>query len=572
MDRPPLFFWNIGPAFAFFQSVAGLQLVMIGYSILMIAALVGIGVLLDGKLTGLLTGGLLAFNFTYFLASRKVMPEIPAMSLAFIALVLALRYRASGHLLWLIASGVAMGGSLLINYFMPWLIPLILLILAIPPQAKLALTFLKKLAAYRRTIIYNWLIWGVALLVIMLASWFVYGIDRVLDQAILFHLSKTAKTETTRAENIALIWERIFLAYPILLTCAAIGLAVAFIKFRDFGYMVIIWFGLTAAILLLYSPLRSKHLILLPPILSLLAALGLSHLLKLWFVRPQQSNPWRWSGFAGGLLLSMLLIVELANPYQVLTGSRRNMVRSKMQPLVELLDQFTTPADCVITDNPYLAFVANRMPPPWLANLSYARFRSGYMDTETLVDITNSYNCQVVAPTLDRLKNSNRTYYDWAKTNYLRVWVLEGEEIMLGKPLKTAQPEIPLNTKFAEQVELLGTDWLPGPQGGHLSLYWRTLQPFPERYKIFVQLRNHEGQTVASADHEVYDGLIPTQLWPVNAILKDTNHLSLPPDLEPGVYALYLGLYDPDTLERLPIINDTSGENAVVIPEFLVRS
>jgi hypothetical protein len=177
----------------------------------------------------------------------------------------------------------------------------------------------------------------------------------------------------------------------------------------------------------------------------------------------------------------------------------------------------------------------------------------------------------VVAPTLDRIKNSNRSYYDWAKSNYLRVWVLEGHEIMLGKPLKTAQPAIPLNTKFAAQVELLGADWLPGSQGGHLSLYWRALQPFPQRYKIFVQLRNHQGQTVASADHEVYDGLIPTQRWPVNAILKDTNYLSLPPDLEPGVYALYLGLYDPDTLERLPIINDASGENAVVIPEFLVR-
>ena len=131
-----------------------------------------------------------------------------------------------------------------------------------------------------------------------------------------------------------------------------------------------------------------------------------------------------------------------------------------------------------------------------------------------MVEITNIYDCQVMAPTLDRIKNANRPYYDWAKENYLRVWVVDGKEVMLGKPLQKADPNVAIRTNFAEQVELLGVDWLLDKDSGYLSLYWHTLQPFSQNYKIFVQLRDNTGQTLASADHEAYDGLIPTQSWP----------------------------------------------------------
>ena len=49
--------------------------------------------------------------------------------------------------------------------------------------------------------------------------------------------------------------------------------------------------------------------------------------------------------------------------------------------------------------------------------------------------------------------------------------------------------------------------------------------------------------------------------------LRDTADLHLPQAFSPtdGPYRLYIGLYNPSTLERLPFVNDTSGENAVVI-------
>jgi hypothetical protein len=41
--------------------------------------------------------------------------------------------------------------------------------------------------------------------------------------------------------------------------------------------------------------------------------------------------------------------------------------------------------------------------------------------------------------------------------------------------------------------------------------------------------------------------------------------LSLPQELPPGTYRLLVGLYDPDTLERVPIVADHSGEDAVIL-------
>jgi hypothetical protein len=87
--------------------------------------------------------------------------------------------------------------------------------------------------------------------------------------------------------------------------------------------------------------------------------------------------------------------------------------------------------------------------------------------------------------------------------------------------------------------------------------------------KIFVQLRNSQNQVVAQADHFFYEGLLTLDEWRTlyaeNEWLRDTATLQLPQALDEGPYKIYVGLYDPETLERVPISNDTSGENAAVI-------
>ena len=119
-------------------------------------------------------------------------------------------------------------------------------------------------------------------------------------------------------------------------------------------------------------------------------------------------------------------------------------------------------------------------------------------------------------------------------------------------------------------LEILAAD--EQPQRISLTTFWEPTVPYPhKKIKVFIHLRNGANETVAQADHElfgVHDNTLAIQNeW--NLIkddgrwLRDGTVLTMPAHLPAGVYHIYIGLYDPDTLERYPIIDDRSGENAV---------
>ncbi len=91
---------------------------------------------------------------------------------------------------------------------------------------------------------------------------------------------------------------------------------------------------------------------------------------------------------------------------------------------------------------------------------------------------------------------------------------------------------------------------------------------------MFVQLRSEQDQIVAQADHFIFEGFITSsilnQLRKEGEWLRDTADLGLPQELPPGTYRLLVGLYDPDTLERVPVVADQSGENAVLLETVTV--
>jgi 4-amino-4-deoxy-L-arabinose transferase-like glycosyltransferase len=136
------------------------------------------------------------------------------------------------------------------------------------------------------------------------------------------------------------------------------------------------------------------------------------------------------------------------------------------------------------------------------------------------------------------------------------------------------EPSVAINADFGDLIELGGYSLDLGaiaPDGTvQLVLYWRPLGgQFTRVYKVFVQLRDEQDQIVAQADHSVFEGFltgsIVAQLRDQNEWLRDTADLILPQELPSGTYRLLVGLYDPDTLERVPVVADRSGENAVIL-------
>lgn len=121
-------------------------------------------------------------------------------------------------------------------------------------------------------------------------------------------------------------------------------------------------------------------------------------------------------------------------------------------------------------------------------------------------------------------------------------------------------PTLPISASHAlsDGIILLGYQLLPPPeelragQALEVTLYWQA-QVTPSRdYVVFVHLYR-AGQMAGQHDGPPCAGACPTATWLPGEVLSDAHILTLDPATPPGEYDLNIGLYDPQTLERLPI-------------------
>jgi hypothetical protein len=137
-------------------------------------------------------------------------------------------------------------------------------------------------------------------------------------------------------------------------------------------------------------------------------------------------------------------------------------------------------------------------------------------------------------------------------------------------------PTGPIGAQFGEYVVLEGYDLglaygKPG-DGTFLTLHFRALKPTPVEYSLFIHLWDAKrqrliaqwsGQPMDSAYFVWYqvpgehiDVAYPTTLWQPGEMILDDRRLTLPEDVPPGDYELRVGLYDPISGERLPILEN----------------
>ncbi len=98
------------------------------------------------------------------------------------------------------------------------------------------------------------------------------------------------------------------------------------------------------------------------------------------------------------------------------------------------------------------------------------------------------------------------------------------------------------------------TSYRPGEQV-HVRLYWRATDFVRADYTGFVHLVGADG-LIAQRDQPPLAGFLPTSYWASGLALADDYTFEIPSDAPPGEYALHAGLYNLDTLERLPVTRD----------------
>ncbi|MCK6624523.1 MAG: DUF4832 domain-containing protein [Anaerolineae bacterium] len=151
-------------------------------------------------------------------------------------------------------------------------------------------------------------------------------------------------------------------------------------------------------------------------------------------------------------------------------------------------------------------------------------------------------------------------------------------------PLPT-QPEILVNATLGETIELIGYTLQTDPpqpvtsrstvfnlqspiSNLNLTFFWQPLHPPATDYTVFLHLRDQTNTTLAQRDGLSLAGNYPSSRWQPGETVIDPFSLTLPPDLSPGQYTLWAGMYQLDTLERLTVANDASRENAILLGEI----
>jgi hypothetical protein len=113
----------------------------------------------------------------------------------------------------------------------------------------------------------------------------------------------------------------------------------------------------------------------------------------------------------------------------------------------------------------------------------------------------------------------------------------------------------PVKAQFADTILLDAFALSPAEPGRPwaITLFWDTLNPPHKDFTVFVHLVDEKGQIVASHDGMPVENRFPTRAWRRGQIVSDVHRLDLPPNLEPGVYQVNVGMYLLETGERLPV-------------------
>jgi hypothetical protein len=140
--------------------------------------------------------------------------------------------------------------------------------------------------------------------------------------------------------------------------------------------------------------------------------------------------------------------------------------------------------------------------------------------------------------------------------------------LIIGK-VSPAEPEspLPVGAAFVDTIQLTDLRVIEHTANSlaEVVLGWRALDRPTRDYTAFVHLIDQEQAIVAQHDQPP-GGDNPTHLWVPNEIVRTSFLLQLPAGVELDDLTLRIGLYNPLTGERLPIMNMLA-EHQTIAPD-----
>jgi 4-amino-4-deoxy-L-arabinose transferase-like glycosyltransferase len=130
-----------------------------------------------------------------------------------------------------------------------------------------------------------------------------------------------------------------------------------------------------------------------------------------------------------------------------------------------------------------------------------------------------------------------------------------------------------LNINFGDRIKLLGYE-IDNPRvvcgsDMQMTLHWQALQSMKIDYTVFTHLLDDDMNFGGQKDGPPVNGGKPTTSWVDGEIIHDSITIPVYADACAGTYRLQVGLYDLETMDRLPVV---SGHGEIVDDKAVLES
>ncbi|MBA2447086.1 MAG: glycosyltransferase family 39 protein [Chloroflexi bacterium] len=555
-SQGPLLLDLLYPVYHLFgETLGAARLAVALYSLIGILGAYWVARLLGGPIGGATAAALLALSPTYLRNSRQALAEAPALAPAILAVGAAVAYQRSGRRAWLLLSGVLLGVALLIK-------PIV--VAAVVPIAVAAYLGPRRGAG-------PVLLVGAVTAAVVVGIVLLTGLPAVFNQMVEYRLRSREASGWELRENWKLLQATLG-RDGLGLFALAIGSGLALLTASPRrGLPFVLWPLASLGLLLAYAPLFPKHAVVVLPPLAVAAGAGAG---LVW----RAARARRWQGMLGLVLLAGPALFYLWSAPAVLAWDARLMSfgpSTEGERFAESADAartiatLTTRGQFVITDHPYLAFLAQRLVPPELADPSKTRVRARELTGEDIAASGEAYDARLVVLWGDRLRTL-RGFTAWLDRTFLPVKVYargpdsprvvyarrDADSSVVRSALQDSI-RTPSAVDFGNALRLSGysVDREELARNGDVGVAyeWEAVGRASVDYHILTELRGPDGQVWAAEELSLGGRSIGVTDWQPGRWLFQASTLEIPAEAPSGEYVLSVGVHDSRARAELAI-------------------
>ncbi|HEU5348848.1 MAG TPA: glycosyltransferase family 39 protein [Ktedonobacterales bacterium] len=428
-SQPPLFLLSVYPFYTLFgQDLSAARLALIAFSLAGIAGTYIVGRALGHRNIGAMACILLALDPLYQHGAHTLQAELPSVALQIWAVACAvLAMRTTGRRQgWLaIGAGVLLGCALLIKLFaIAALVPVVLYLSAplirrwYSDNGKLRQPSLAEIQESLRQIAptLGLLAAGLVGVAVLTLLPFVGQLGTLYDQVVRFHLVAAQTNGHTLNYNLDCL--RKGLVDTRLIYLPIIALVIIIWQRKWMGMPLIAWALAAFITLVRQQPLLDHHVVLISPALALISGYGA---VVAWQTF-QTSVERNWQRI-GRAIIAVLLVLACGSG--MLLTLHWNAIANTPLPARSLamaiaLQSVSAPNEVVLSDDQYLAALANRDVPPQLVDTSAVRITSGYLTASQLETFITHNRIHVILFASGRF-DLLPGFREWVDARYTRV-------------------------------------------------------------------------------------------------------------------------------------------------------